>query len=211
MIEIIDVEQGSAEWHAARCGMVTASRFKDVLAEGDGKMRSKYLRDLAAEVMRGWVEEGYSNAHMERGHEQEDEARRTFAFEHAVTPQRVGFIRNGRVGCSPDSLLGDDGGLEIKTALGHIQIERLQRKSLPSEHKAQVQGSLWVTGRKWWSFVSYSPDLPLMHTRIERDEEYITKLAGAVGSFTRDLDALVQSLGGRAALADALKASLEAA
>lgn len=194
MIEVLDFEQGSTEWHQARCGLVTASRFKDVLAEGDGKMRGKYLRDLAAEIMRGWVEDGYSNSHMERGHEQEDEARRTFAFERAITPTRVGFIRNGRVGCSPDSLISDDGGLEIKTALGHIQIDRLQRNKLPPEHKAQVQGSLWVTGRKWWSFVSYSPDLPLMHVRVERDEEYIATLAKAVDAFTAELDATVAAL-----------------
>lgn len=196
MVEIIECEQGSPEWHAARCGIVTASRLKDVMAEGDGKMRSKYMRELASERMRGWVEDGYSNAHMERGHEQEDEARRSFAFEHAITPIRVGFIKNGRVGCSPDSLIGDDGGLEIKTALGHIQIERLKSGKLPSEHKAQVQGSLWITGRKWWSFVSYSPDLPLMHDRVERDEAYIARIAAAVDAFNTELDALVASLDG---------------
>jgi hypothetical protein len=196
MVEIIECEQGSPEWHAARCGIVTASRLKDVLAEGDGKMRSKYMRELASERLRGWVEDGYSNAHMERGHEQEDEARRTFAFEHAITPVRVGFIKNGRVGCSPDSLIGDDGGLEIKTALGHIQIERLKSGKVPSEHKAQVQGSLWITGRKWWSFVSYSPDLPLMHDRVERDETYIARIAAAVDAFNAELDALVASLDG---------------
>src|SRR6185503_13190792 len=168
-LTIYDFEQGSAEWHQARCGVVTASRFKDVLAEGDGKMRGKYLRELASETIRGWVEDGYSNEHMARGQEQEDDARRAFAFEHAIEPIRVGFIRRGRVGCSPDSLIGEDGGLEIKSALGHIQIDRLQRGRLPPEHIAQVQGSLWVTGRKWWSFVSYSPDLPLMHVRVERD------------------------------------------
>jgi hypothetical protein len=196
MLEVLDVEQGSAEWHAARCGVVTASRLKDVLAEGDGKMRGKYLRELASERLRGWVEDGYNNAHMERGHEQEDEARRAFAFEHVVKPVRVGFIRNGRVGCSPDSLLGEDGGLEIKTALGHIQIERLKSGKLPSEHKAQVYGSMWITGRQWWSFVSYSPDLPLMHVRVERDEEYIARIAAAVEAFNAELDALVSSLGG---------------
>jgi hypothetical protein len=196
MLEVLDVEQGSAEWHAARCGVVTASRLKDVLAEGDGKMRGKYLRELASERIRGWVEDGYSNAHMERGHEQEDEARRAFAFEHAITPVRVGFIRNGRVGCSPDSLIGDEGGLEIKTALGHIQIDRLKSGKLPSEHKAQVQGSLWITGRKWWSFVSYSPDLPLMHARVERDEDYIKRLSDAVDAFNEELDNLVNSIRG---------------
>lgn len=198
-LEIIDCDQNSPEWHQARCGFVTASRFKDVLAKGEGKMRARYLYELAAEIERGYPEpETYTSAYMERGHELEDEARQRFAFEHAVAPVRVGFVRNPelRVGCSPDSLLGDDGGLEIKTALGHIQIERIRRGTVPPEHVAQVQGSMWVTGRQWWSFVSYSPDLPLFHVRVARDENYIATLAKAVSSFTDELDALVGSIRG---------------
>ena len=153
MIEIINCDQGTPEWFAARVGIPTASRFSDILAKGEGKTRGRYLRDLAAEIIRGTPEEEtYTNAHMERGKAQEDEARRLYAFMADADPVQVGFIRDGRKGCSPDSLIGDDGGLEIKTALGHIQIERLQRGTLPSEHVAQVQGSLWVTGRSWWDF-----------------------------------------------------------
>jgi hypothetical protein len=132
---------------------------------------------------------------MERGHAQEDEARQRFAFEYAVEPVRVGFVRRPdlRAGCSPDSLIREDGGLEIKTALGHIQMERIHRGALPAEHVAQVQGSMWITGRQWWSFVSYSPDLDLFHVRVERDEAYIAKLAEAVAAFNSELDALVGS------------------
>lgn len=193
-LEIIDCDQNSPEWYQARCGIVTASRFKDVLAKGEGKTRARYLYELAAEIRRGYPEpETYTNAAMERGHAQEDEARQRFAFENAVEPVRVGFVRRSdlRAGCSPDSLIGDDGGLEIKTALGHIQMERIHRGTLPSEHVAQVQGSMWITGRKWWSFVSYSPDLPLFHVRVERDEDYIAKLAEAVAVFNAELDALI--------------------
>lgn len=193
-LEIIDCEQNSPEWIAARCGIVTASRFKDVLAKGEGKTRAKYLYELAAEIRRGYPEpETYTNPYMERGHALEDDARQQFAFEHAVEPVQVGFVRRGRVGCSPDSLIGEDGGLEIKTALGHIQMERIHRGALPSEHVAQVQGSMWVTGRQWWSFVSYSPDLDLFHIRVDRDEAYIAKLAEAVTAFTIELDALVSA------------------
>lgn len=192
--EILTFEQNSPEWMQARCGLVTASRFKDVLAKGEGKTRARYLYELAAEIERGYPEpEAYSNAHMERGHEQEDDARQRFAFEHFCEPVRVGFVRRTdlRAGCSPDSLIGEDGGLEIKTALGHIQMERRHRGVLPSEHVAQVQGSMWITGRKWWSFVSYSPDLPLFHVRVERDEAYIAKLAEAVSAFNAELDAVI--------------------
>lgn len=119
--------------------------------------RKAYLRKLAGEVLTGEPMETYTNPHMERGKVMEDEARDLYAFMTDADPQRVGFIRGDNCGASPDSLVGDDGGLEIKTALPHIQIERLLNDDLPSEHKAQVHGCMWVTGRKWWDFVSYEP------------------------------------------------------
>lgn len=194
-MQIIDCEQGTPEWHQCRLGIPTASRFSELLAKGEGKMRAKYLRDLAAEVLRGWVDtDGYTNPHMERGKVMEADARDLYAFSRGVEPLQVGFVRNGRAGASPDALVGDDGGLEIKTALGHIQIDRLVRGTLPSEHVAQVQGNLWITERAWWDFVSYSPDLPPLIVRVERDEEYIAKLAKAVEAFNEELDNIVQSI-----------------
>lgn len=197
MIEIIPCEQGSAEWHAARLGIPTASRFSDVLAKGEGKTRGKYLRELAGEIIAGAVEpDTYSNGHMERGKLLEDEARNLYSYMNDVEPQIVGFIRNGRAGASPDSLIGNVGGLEIKTALQHIQVERLQRGTLPPEHKAQVQGSLWITGREWWDFVSYAPKMPLLVCRVPRDDAYIAELARAVEAFNEELDSVVNSIRG---------------
>lgn len=195
MIEIIDVEQGSPEWFKARVGLPTASRFSDILAKGEGKTRARYMRDLAAEIIRGAPEEEtYTNAHLERGKAQEDDARRMYAFMHDAEPQRVGFIKNGRKGCSPDSLIGEKGGLEIKCALGAIQIERLMKGVCPSEHVAQVQGSLWVTDREWWDFCSYSPGLPLFVARVYRDEPYLATLRDAVDGFLGELDELVEKV-----------------
>jgi hypothetical protein len=197
MLEIIDCEQGTIEWHRARLGIPTASRFADILAKGDGKMRARYLRDLAGEIYTGEPDtEGFTNAHMERGKLWEADARDHYAFTNDVEPQQVGFIRNGRAGASPDSLIGETGGLEIKTALRHIQIERLQRGGMPPEHKAQVQGCLWITGREWWDFMSYAPGLPPLIVRVERDEVYINQLTKAVEAFNSELDMLVASLRG---------------
>ena len=197
MLEIIDCEQGSAEWYAARLGIPTASRFSDILAKGEGKTRAKYLRELAGEIIAGEGEaDTYTNGHMERGKLLEAEARDLYAFTNNAEPQIVGFIRNGRAGASPDSLIGDKGGLEIKSALQHIQIDRLQRDTLPSEHVAQVQGCLWITERDWWDFVSYAPRLPLFVKRVYRDEAYITNLAKSVAAFNEELDALVGSIRG---------------
>lgn len=191
MIEFFNHEQGTDEWFDCRKGIPTASRFADMLAKGEGKMRNRYLRDLAAEVITGKIAESYTNGYMERGHEQEAEARQMYALLTDAEPQQVGFIRNGSKGCSPDSLIGEDGGLEIKTALGAIQIERLLKGTLPTEHRAQVQGSMWITERPWWEFVSYSPGLPLFVVRVPRDEEYIMELAAETERFNAELADLV--------------------
>ncbi len=199
VIEVIrDIDQGSEAWRQARLGIPTASMFATVLAKGrDGGVsltRSKYLRELAGEVLTGDPAESYSNGHMERGKEQEGEARNLYAFLKDVEPELVGFVRNGRKGASPDSLLGTDGGLEIKTALPHIQIERLTLGRLPPEYVAQVQGNMWVAERSWWDFVSYCPKLPPLIVRVPRDDIYVATLAKAITAFNEELDALIAAV-----------------
>ncbi|PZP57722.1 MAG: exonuclease, partial [Delftia acidovorans] len=129
-----------------------------------------------------------------RGNAMEDEARQHYAFVEVAEIHRVGFIRNGNKGASPDSLVGDNGGLEIKTALPHIQIDRLERDRLPPEHKAQVQGNLWLSEREWWDFVSYWPKLPILTVRVYRDEDYIKTMADEIDRFNDELAALVERI-----------------
>jgi hypothetical protein len=197
MIQVLEVDQGSPEWFQARAGIPTASEFSTVMAKGGGASvtRAKYMRQLAGEILTGEpAPEGYSNAFMERGKLLEDEARSLFAFMRDVEPQRVGFIRNGQKGASPDSLIGENAGLEIKVAIPAVQIERLQRGTLPTEHVAQVQGSMLVSERDTWDFMSYCPKLPPLILTIPRDEAYIATLAKAVDAFNEELDAMVQSI-----------------
>lgn len=193
MIRIFDCEQNSPEWMECRLGIPTASGFSKVLAQGDGKTRRRYLLDLAAERLTGTIAESYSNGHMERGHAMEGDARNLYAFQRDSEPVRVGFIRRDdvRAGASPDSLIADDGLLEIKTKLGALQLDVLEKRKLPSEHVAQVQGQMWVSGRAYCDFVSYWPKLPLFVIRVERDAAYIAKLAQAVADFNGELDAIV--------------------
>jgi hypothetical protein len=193
-VQIFNCEQGSPEWATARLGIPTASEFATVMAKGEGKTRRTYMHKLAGEILTGEPMENYTNANMERGKIMEDEARSAYEVLANVDCERVGFIRNGDKGCSPDSLLGATRGLEIKTALPHIQIERLVRNDLPPEHKAQVQGSLWVSERDEWDFVSYWPKLPMLQIRVQRDEEYIKQIAEAVDAFNAELHALVEKI-----------------
>lgn len=208
--EIIACEQNSPEWLRARMGIPTASAFAQLLAKGEGKTRKTYMLKLAGEIVTGEPAESFSNEHTERGHALEDEARQLYLFQSGCDIERVGFIRNGRSGCSPDSLIGADGGLEIKTKLPHLLIELILADKFPAEHKAQVQGTLWLTGRKWWDIAVYWPGLPLFVKRAERDEEYIKTLAAEVSRFNDELDLIVKTIrayGGENSLISDLKAS----
>lgn len=195
MVEIHECEQGTEEWHRVRLGVPTASEFKSIIAEGKGKTRRTYMMKLLGERFTGEPAENYTNAHMERGKVMEDEARHLYEFMHDdITLRRVGFIRRGDVGCSPDSLIGDTGMVEIKTKLPHLQMDLLVSGKLPSEHVAQIQGQLWVAEREFVDFVSYWPRLPLFVKRVTRDEAYIKTLAAEVDQFVFELNDLTEKL-----------------
>lgn len=191
MLDTHLMEQGSPEWHEARMGIPTASQFSTVMAKGQGKSRRTYMLKLAGEIVTGEPMQSFSNAHMERGHEMEPDARAAYEFLAEADVVEVGFVREGRAGCSPDGLISDKGGVEIKSKLPHLLIDALLTDKLPPEHKAQVQGSMWVTGREWWDFVAYWPGLPLFVKRVERDPDYIAELAEAVEKFNTELDEVV--------------------
>jgi hypothetical protein len=195
VMEILTMDQGSGEWHAAKLGIPSASRFKDVLAKGEGKVRSTYMRKLAGEILTGEPMDSFSNGHMDRGKEMEDEARELYAFvKNGPSLQRVGFIRSGNKGCSPDSLIGENGALEIKTELPHLLIDTIIADNFPAEHKAQCQGVLWTAERDWIDIGIFWPKLPLFVKNATRDEAYITKLSEAVDAFNEELALMVQKI-----------------
>lgn len=190
-----DIEQGTPEWFAVRAGIPTASMYSAVMAKGKGgessKTRRTYMLKLAGERLTGEPMDNYSNSHMERGHEHEPIARQAYTFLMGVEPEQVGFIRSGDTGASPDSLVGSDGLLEIKSKLAHLHLEVLLSDKVPTEHIAQVQGQLWVAEREWCDFVSYCPRLELFRKRVYRDEKKIAEIAKAVDQFNAELHAIV--------------------
>ena len=198
MIEIFNCEQGSNEWRQHRAGIPTASMFATVMAQGWGKTESKtrrkYMLQLIGERMTGEPMETYSNHHMERGKIMEAEARDMYVFMTDTDIEQIGFIRNGEKGCSPDSLVTNDGLLEIKTKLPHLHFEVLLANKLPPEHTAQVQGQIWTAEKEWCDFMSYWPKLkPFIH-RVYRDEDYIKTLHSAVRQFNDEMLELEQKL-----------------
>lgn len=196
MMQIIDCEQNSEAWYLARAGIPTASEFHTVMASGKGggesKTRKTYMYKLAGELITGEHTEGYSNAHMERGHIMEEEARDAYSFMTDSEIQRVGFIRNGEKGASPDGLVGEKGLFEAKSKLPHLLIDTLLKDEFPPEHKAQCQGALWVAQREWIDIVVYWPKMPLFVKRAYRDEKYISEIATAVKYFNEELAEIVE-------------------
>lgn len=198
MITVHDVEQGSQAWRKAKVGIPSASRFADMMAEGKGLTRQKYMRQLAAEFISGRPMETYSNAHMIRGQEQEPIIRAEYEFLTSSKVELVGFITNGKAGVSPDGKVkGTKGAVEFKSALPDILIDILLRENFPAEHKAQCQGTLYVGEFEWIDLVVGCPDMPLFIRRAFRDVAYIRELDREVDRFNRDLRDMIAKIKGR--------------
>lgn len=196
--QIFLCDQNSPDWYEARRGLATASEFECIVKRlksgGVSEKRQTYMFKLAGERLTGDLTEQVFARSLERGKTYEEEARDGYSFLKNTDVQIVGFVRNEIAGCSPDGLVGTDGGVEIKVAQPHIQIERLLTGGLPEEHKAQVQGNLWITEREWWDFTSYCPKLPQLIVRVTRDNGYIANLAGAVAKFNEELAETVEKI-----------------
>lgn len=201
-MRILDCQQGDNEWLAARVGRVTASEMHNLVTPkfkiktGDGP--TTYLYRKLAEAYRGCPLPGFSSWATEQGQELEDEARKWYAFEFGDQEKirNYGFIEHddGRCGCSPDALLGDDGGLELKCPEPPNHVRYLIDGELPEDYAAQVHMSLYVTGRHWWKFVSYRRKFPEFVLKVERDEKICAVIAEALASFYSRFDAAMQKL-----------------
>lgn len=194
-MRIIDVEQKTTEWFAARGGRPTASCFDKLLTtKGEqSKSRIAYMYKLAAEKVSGVFEEGYQSFSMMRGNEVEEEARRYYEFTHGVEVQRVGFCVSDcdRYGCSPDGLVGTEGGLQIKCPEAHTHVKYLLDPKLPTDYFQQVQGELYVTGRKWWDFLSYYPGLKPLLIRVTPDAQFHQALGAELNTFCLELEQVI--------------------
>jgi len=203
-MEIIDsIAQGTEDWHKLRYGWTTASKFKDAMAGGQGKTRKSYMYQLAAEALTGQREESFTSQYIEWGNETEPQARAMYEFDTGSKVDEVAFVRldGHKIGCSPDGLVGDDGLVEFKCPKTTTQIETFLSGKMPSGHKPQVQGQMWITDREWCDFVSFDPridgDASFFKVRVMRDEEYIKELSEKIFKFADELETTVNLLRGK--------------
>jgi hypothetical protein len=210
---VIECEQGSAEWLQARTGKVTASSVEHAIAflkrkgkEGreagaSSAAREAYKNAIAAEILTGQAAEHIVTKWMERGTYFEPIARAAYEQRHNLIVETVGFVCHPtieRAGASPDGLVGEDGGLEIKVPKIETHIQYMREGVLPSEYEPQVMFNLAVTGRAWWDFLSFCPEMPERHkqfrVRVPRDEERIAEINAGVIAFLAEVDELIAEL-----------------
>lgn len=181
---ILNDEQGTEAWRLSRLGKPSASGFSKLITRTGKPSTSaaNYINQLIYEKLSGEITETHTSDAMLRGTELEPLARENYELITDSTVVEVGFITdddNG-YGCSPDGLVGD-GGLEIKCPLGATMVKYLRDpQELVKAYWQQIQGCMWVTGREWWDAFAFHPSTKHVLVRVERDNEYIEKMAEQV-------------------------------
>ena len=203
-MNVIDCEQNSAEWLAARCGSLGASSIADMVAKtrtGWGASRFNLAAKLVCERLTGTPQESYTNAAMQWGHDTEPQARAMYEFMRDVAVQQVGLVLHPSISkshASPDGLVGDDGLIEIKCPNTATHIETLLSEDVEGKYVKQMQWQMACCGREWCDFVSFDPRLPaemqMFVQRVRRDDEFIAELEREARLFLAEIDKTIATL-----------------
>ena len=189
------IEQNTDEWMELRRGKFTASSFSDLFLKPTTAGYRNAIFKVVYERLTGEQPESFTNDWMQRGHELEPFAVQQYELETFNTVLPGGFFElNDYVGASPDGLIGEDGLLEIKCPAYSTMIQYLMDQKLPTQYKWQVQGQLYVTGRKWTDFFAYHPKLKPIIIRIDRDEVMISELEQKLFDCIKEVETIITKL-----------------
>jgi len=194
-----EVVQGSEEWAALRCGLLTASEMKHIITPtlkvADNDKSRGHLYELLAQRITKYVEPAYVSDDMLRGISDEIDALDVYAKNYAPV-ETVGFITNDKwgftIGYSPDGLIGDDGQVECKSRNQKLQIKTLidyvPNDAIDPDFMIQVQTGLMVSERKWCDLVSYCGGLPMATVRVFPDGKIQDAILEAANNFEDKLE-----------------------
>ena len=203
-MNIVDCQQGTPEWLAARAGKVTASMLSNVLMDPKTAGYRDYQAQIVAEILTGKPQgSDFTNAAMQFGTETEPLARSAYEAETGFSVDEVGMVIHPtieRSGASPDGLVGNSGLAEIKCPKVATHLAYLVAGVVPAGYKNQMSWQMACTGREWVDFVSFRPDLPenlqLFVVRYQRDAAKIAELESAVVNFLASVDQMISKLKG---------------
>lgn len=228
-LDIVECEQGTPEWHAARCGRVTGSKVGDVLKKISGgkpsAMRATYAGVLIAERLTNTQSSGgYISTEMQWGKDHEGAARAMYEWMYDARGSTVGFVIHPKIymsGASPDCLINTvetmngnmrviescEGGLEIKCPNTSTHLDSLLDDKIKPEYIDQIHWNMACTGAQWWDFVSYDPRLPpelqFYVNRFKRDDILIKQMELEVAKFLGEVDTTLARLRQKFELDDA--------
>lgn len=207
-MKLYNFPQGSQEWHDARAGIPTASDMH-VLFTAACELPKKttqgmltYAAELAADLSAGYalgIEEDGESWAMRRGKELESDARERYRFVANDIVTEVGFITDdeGTVGCSPDSLVGERGLLEIKCPLRKAFMKAaldISQGIVPLDYYVQIQAQLWITERDWCDLFLYHPVLGSVRIRCYPEKGFHEKLEKQCALIATERDKFVEAL-----------------
>ncbi|CAI1593074.1 putative phage-type endonuclease [Serratia marcescens] len=202
------IEQGSSEWHRLRLGVITASEASKVISKPRSgtkwpDMKQTYFYTLLGEICTSESPEVNAKA-LAWGKQHEESARRLFEFTANVSVIEAPILYRDeamRTACSPDGLCSDGRGLELKcpfTSAVFMKFLLGGLEAIKSEYMAQVQYSMWVTGKDGWYFGNYDPRMKregIHHIIIERDEKYMSDFNEMVPEFIEKMDESLAEIG----------------
>lgn len=192
--------QRTDEWKQDRLGVITGTRAHNLLQSP--ATRNTLLAELVKEyAIAQWKDFAPTKA-MERGSNIEDEAISYYQvlFDSDVYGDDSYIISkdNPQFACSPDGLIGKDGGLEIKRLDEENHIKVLVSESPEKKYIHQIEWCLFVTGREWWDYFGYCETLPetIKHyrQRITLPDERKAEITKISNNFLTKLQATLERL-----------------
>lgn len=199
-----NIEQGSDDWLAIRCGKLTASEIKLILtptlkSAANDKSRA-HVMEITSQRISQYVEPTYISDDMLRGHEAEVFAREHYEREYGPV-QQVGFITNDKwgftLGYSPDGIVGDDGLWECKGPRQKRHVETILTGEVPVDNMLQLQAGLLISERQWIDFTSYHGGLPMVTLRVWRDDKVQSAIVDAAEQFEESVQTNLARWGDR--------------
>jgi hypothetical protein len=198
-----DIEQNTDVWLDLRSAHLTGSAVSKVMANAGkafGEPARKLAVDIALEQITGvHISNGYTNEHMQRGHDQEPLARMEYEDQYFCTVENGGFYDNGFTGCSPDGIVGN-GLIEIKSVIPSVHYQRIKKGGFDSSYRWQLMFNLKESGKDWIDFISYcanfteAKQLYVFRIFAEEQTEDFEKMAIRIAEFERLVDEVKQDI-----------------
>ena len=185
-----DLEQGSDEWLAARCGLLTASTIGKLITPtlkvADNDTSRGVIETLVAERITGRVEYVHPSFEMQRGSMDEPYARDLYREQYAPVTE-IGFavrtISGYQLGASPDGLIAGDSGLEIKSRSPKIHLRTILTNEIQTANLAQIHACMFVLDRDRWEYCSYAGGWPLHVISVHRDPRWDAVIIDTLNAF----------------------------